>query len=78
MYKSDRTMKELLLLIALVIAILLDLVRIYQYVKMRKATDPKAKADTIVKIEKLYRRWMAENVMMPLGEYIVEHLEDKE
>ena len=71
-------MKELLLLIALVIAILLDLVRIYQYVKMRKALDPKTKIDTIKRVNRLLDKWCENKIGMSLGEYIVEHLEDKE
>lgn len=69
---------QTLLFIALVIAILLDIIRICQYVLMRKAIDPKTKVDTIVKIEKLYRRWIAECPCMNLGEYIVNHWKDKD
>lgn len=51
-------MKEILLIVALVIAIYLDIVRIYQYIRMRKLIDKAAEDAFFAKLHKHYMKWV--------------------
>lgn len=72
-------MVELLLIIALTIAIILDCVRIIQYVKMRKVLDEKNKSDIAHKIDILYDEWAhsVEDKDTTVGHYCMKHWHEK-
>lgn len=71
-------MVELILIIALTIAIILDCVRIIQYVKMRKVLDEKNKSDLADKIDDKYKEWiLLENIDCTIGQYCMEHWHEK-
>ena len=72
-------MKEILLIVALVIAIYLDIVRIYQYIRMRKLTDKAAEDAFFGKMYRIYERWFNDKEEnRPFIEYLREHWKEEE
>lgn len=68
-------MLELILIIALFIAIIFDCIRIVQYIAMRKSLDPKAKEEIADKIDRVYDDWVSiEEPEESFGHYCVKHL----
>ena len=71
-------MVELLLIVALTIAIILDCIRIAQYLAMRKNLDPKTKGEIADKIDRMYDDWVSiEEPKESLGHYCIKHLHEK-
>lgn len=70
-------MVELLLIIALTIAIILDCVRIVQYIKMRKVLDEKSKVKIADKINRLHKEWLILASNYTIGQYCMEHWHEK-
>ena len=72
-------MTNVLLIIALIIAIILDCVRIIQYIKMRKVLDEKNKSDIANKIDSLYDEWAhsVEDKDTTVGQYCIKHWNDE-
>ena len=72
-------MLELLLIIALIIAIILDCIHIVQYIKMRKVLDEKNKSVIAHKIDILYDEWAhsVEDIDTTVGQYCMKHWHDK-
>lgn len=72
-------MKEILLIVALVIAIYLDIVRIYQYIRMRKLTDKAAEDAFFGKMYRLYEKWNHNRYKCRLFiKYLREHWNEEE
>ena len=73
-------MTNVLLIIALIIAIILDCVRIVQYIKMRKVLDEKNKSDITDKIDSLYDEWAhsVEDKDTTVGHYCMKHWNDEQ
>lgn len=70
-------MTNVLLIIALTIAIICDCIRIAQYIAMRKNLDPKTKGEIADKIDRMYDDWVSiEEPEESLGHYCVKHLKD--
>lgn len=70
-------MTNVLLIIALTIAIICDCIRIAQYIAMRKNLDPKTKEEIADKIDRIYDDWVSiEEPEESLGHYCVKHLKD--
>ena len=70
-------MVELLLIIALFIAIIFDCIRIAQYIAMRKSLDPKTKEKIAENIDMVYDDWVSiEEPEESFGHYCVKHLKD--
>lgn len=71
-------MVELLLIVALTIAIILDCIRIAQYILMRKSLDRKTKEEIADKIDRMYDDWVSiEEPKESLGHYCIKHLHEK-
>ena len=71
-------MINVLLIIALTIAIILDCVRIVQYIKMRKNLDPKTKGEIADKIDRMYDDWVSiEEPEKSFGQYFIKHWHEK-
>lgn len=72
-------MLELILIIALFIAIIFDCIRIAQYIAMRKVLDEKNKSDIAHKIDILYDEWAhsVEDIDTTVGQYCMKHWHDK-
>ena len=71
-------MVELLLIIALTIAIICDCIRIAQYIAMRKSLDRKTKEDIADKIDRMYDDWVSiEEPEKSLGHYCIKHWHEK-
>ena len=72
-------MSQILLIIALIIAIILDCVRIVQYIKMRKNLDPKTNEEIANKINRIYSDWISdEDSKESLGQYCIKHWNDEQ
>ena len=72
-------MSQILLIIALIIAIILDCVRIVQYIKMRKNLDPKTNEEIADKINRIYSDWISdEDSKESLGQYCIKHWNDEQ
>lgn len=72
-------MTEILLIVALVIAIYLDIVRIYQYIRMRKLTDKAAEDAFFGKMYRHYEIWFNDKEEnRPFIEYLREHWKEEE
>ena len=73
-------MLQILLIIALIIAIIFDCVRIVQYIKMRKVLDEKNKSDIAHKIDSLYDEWAhsVEDKDTTVGQYCIKHWNDEQ
>ena len=70
-------MVELLLIIALTIAIICDCIRIAQYIAMRNSLDSKTKEEIADRIDRIYDDWVSiEEPEESLGHYCVKHLKD--
>ena len=70
-------MLELILIIALFIAIIFDCIRIAQYIAMRKSLDTKTKEEIADKIDRIYDDWVSiKEPEESLGHYCVKHLKD--
>lgn len=71
-------MVELLLIIALTIAIIFDCIRIAQYFLMRKSLDRKTKEEIADKIDRMYNDWVSdEDSKESLGHYCIKHWYEK-
>ena len=71
-------MLELILIIALFIAIIFDCIRIAQYIAMRKSLDRKTKEEIADKIDRVYDDWVSdEDSKESLGHYCIKHLHEK-
>lgn len=71
-------MSQILLIIALIIAIILDCVRIVQYIKMRKNLDHKTKGEIADKIDRMYDDWVSiEEPEKSFGQYFIKHWHEK-
>ena len=72
-------MVELLLIIALFIAIICDCIRIAQYIAMRKSLDRKTKEEIADKIGRMYNDWVSdEDSKESLGQYCIKHWNDEQ
>lgn len=71
-------MTEIVLIIALTIAIVMDAIRIMQYHHMRKATDRILEKGVARKIDSLWRAWYESNREYSIGEYVTKHWNDEE
>ena len=71
-------MVELLLIIALTIAIIFDCIRIAQYILMRKSLDRKTKEEIADKINRMCNDWVNdEDSKESLGRYCIKHWHEK-
>lgn len=71
-------MVQTLLIITLVIAIIFDVIRIVQYIAMRKVLDKKNKSDIADKIDDLYGKWVSlEDYKYTFGHYCMEQWYDE-
>lgn len=72
-------MITLLLIIALAIAIVLDCIRIIQYIAMRKSLDRKIKEEIADKINRMCNDWVSdEDSKESLGQYCIKHWNDEQ
>lgn len=76
-------MTQILLITALIIAIVLDVIRIYQYVAMRKIVDKDAKElsmyrfkKKIKNIEQIWKNDLDDD--SSFADYVIEHWEDED
>ena len=71
-------MVELLLIIALTIAIICDCIRIAQYILMRKSLDRNTKEVITDKIDRMYDDWVSiEAPKESFGHYCIKHWHEK-
>ena len=72
-------MTNVLLIIALTIAIICDCIRIAQYIAMRKRLDEKNKSDIANKIDSLYDEWAhsVKDKDTTVGHYCMKHWHEK-
>ena len=72
------TILSILLLIALVLAIFFDVVRIRQYISMRTDIERQARLNVIVKVMYLYHRYQEQGIETPFVEWALKHWDEKE
>ena len=71
-------MTNVLLIIALTIAIICDCIRIAQYIAMRKNLDHKTKGEIADKIDRMYDDWVSiEEPEKSFGQYFIKHWYEK-
>lgn len=73
-------MTNVLLIIALTIAIICDCIRIAQYIAMRKKLDTKTKGEIADKIDRMYDEWAhsVEDKDTTVGQYCIKHWNDEQ